>query len=157
MAWGQVKCKSVLIMQKEKRIELHAHTKMSTQDGVMDIKDYVNTALDFGHSALAVTDHFNIQSLPDLYNLTKGKNIKPIYGVEGALIDENKFKIAFTDADIDLRTATFVVYDLETTGLSSNYDEIIEIAAVKIQNLQIVDEYSTLVKPKRLFRHILRK
>ncbi|MGD9604990.1 MAG: PolC-type DNA polymerase III [Bacilli bacterium] len=133
---------------KIKRVELHAHTKMSTQDGVMDINDYVNTALDFGHTALAVTDHFNIQALPDLYNLTKGKNIKPIYGVEGALIDEDKFKIAFSDEDINLKEATFVVYDLETTGLSSNYNEIIEIAAVKIKNEQIIDEFATFVKPE---------
>lgn len=137
-----------LDLAKIKRVELHAHTKMSTQDGVMDVNDYVNQALDFGHTALAVTDHFNMQSLPDLYNLTKGKNIKPIYGVEGALIDEDKFTIAFTNENIDLMTATYVVYDLETTGLSSNFNEIIEIAAVKIRNFQIIDEYATFVKPK---------
>lgn len=131
-----------------KRVELHAHTKMSTQDGVMDVADYVKTALDFGHSAIAVTDHFNLQSLPDLFNLTKGTSVKPIYGVEGSLIDEEKFRIALTDAQIDLKKAVFVVYDLETTGLSSNYNEIIEMAAVKIDHGHFTEEFSTYVKPK---------
>ncbi|MDD3106903.1 MAG: PolC-type DNA polymerase III, partial [Bacilli bacterium] len=138
-----------------KRVELHAHTKMSTQDGVMDITDYINTAVDFGHRALAVTDHFNTQALPDLYNLTKGKNIKPIYGVEGALIDEDKFRIALTDENIDLNNATYVIYDVETTGFSSNYNEIIEIGAVKVKNFQIIDEYSTFVKPKRAINSMI--
>ena len=65
------------------------------------------------------------------------------------MVDENKFRIALTDADIDLDDAVYVVYDLETTGLSSNYNEIIEIAAVKIRGEEIVEEFSTYVKPKR--------
>ncbi|HHX00853.1 MAG TPA: hypothetical protein GX740_06090, partial [Acholeplasmataceae bacterium] len=63
--------------------------------------------------------------------------------MKGALVDEDKFKIALTEADINLKTATYVVYDVETTGLSSIYDDIIEIAAVKIQNGFVVDEFST--------------
>ena len=133
----------------KKRVELHAHTKMSTQDGVMDVERYVATALDFEHPALAVTDHYNIQALPDLYLATKNKNIKPIFGLEGVMVDENKFKIALTDADINLKEATFVVYDLETTGLSSNYNEIIEIAAVKLYKGSIIEEFTTYVKPRR--------
>ncbi len=138
-----------------KRVELHAHTKMSAMDGVMDVAEYVQTALDYGHGALAVTDHYNLQALPDLYNLTAKYDLKPIFGVEGALVDEDGFKIALSEADIDLKDATFVVYDLETTGLSSNYDEIIEIAAVKLKNGVFTEEFSTYVKPKREIPHYI--
>ena len=136
-----------------KRVELHAHSKMSVQDGVMDIDDYVSMAKKFGHSACAITDKHNVQGLPDFYNACKKNGIKPIFGVEGELVDEDKYKIALTENEennkIDLRTATFVVYDLETTGFSSTYNEIIEIAAAKVRNGVVVDTFSTFVKPKR--------
>jgi DNA polymerase-3 subunit alpha (Gram-positive type) len=131
-----------------RRVELHAHTKMTVLDGVMDVDEYVKQAVKFKHRALAVTDLYNIHVLPDFYNATKNLDILPIFGVEGALVDETKFKIALDDGDFDLRNATYIVYDLETTGLSSNYNEIIEIAAVKIKNGLIIDEFSTYVKPK---------
>jgi len=133
----------------KKRVELHAHTKMSALDAVMDVSEYVQTALEYGHKAIAVTDHYNLQSLPDLNSLTAKYDLKPIFGVEGALVDEDDFRIALSEGDIDLTDATYVVYDLETTGLSSNYDEIIEIAAVKMKNGVFIDEFSTYVKPKR--------
>ena len=131
-----------------KRVELHAHTKMSVQDSVMDINDYVNQAVKFKHKALAVTDHHNIHIFPDFYNATKKLDIKPIFGVEGELIDENNFKIALTEVSANLKEATYVVYDIETTGLSSNYNEIIEIAGVKVRNGNIIEEFSSFVKPK---------
>lgn len=132
-----------------KRVELHAHSKMSAQDGVLELKEYVETAARFGHRALAITDHYNIHAHPEFCNLTKKLDIKPIYGLEGAIVDEARYKIALTDEDILLDEATFVVYDLETTGLSARFNEIIEIAAVKIKHGHIVDEFSTYVKPSR--------
>ncbi|MDD4077531.1 MAG: PolC-type DNA polymerase III, partial [Bacilli bacterium] len=146
---GKSEVKRRVDLAPRRRVELHAHTKMSTQDGVMDIADYVNTALEFQHRALAVCDHYNIQALPDLDTLTQNTDLKPIFGLEGVMVDENKFRIALTDHDINLDDTVYVVYDLETTGLSSNYNEIIEIAAVKIYNGEIIDEFSTYVKPKR--------
>ena len=131
-----------------KRVELHAHTKMSTQDSVLEVNDYVKRASEYGYTALAVTDHANIHVLPDFYNACNKYNIKPIFGVEGNLVDEAKFKIALTDEDINLGDATYVVYDIETTGLSSNYNEIIEIAACKVQYGQVIEEFSEYVKPK---------
>ena len=131
-----------------KRVELHAHTKMSTQDSVLEVNDYVKRASEYGYTALAVTDHANIHVLPDFFNACNKYNIKPIFGVEGNLVDEEKFKIAFNDASINLGDATYVVYDLETTGLSSNYNEIIEIAACKVQYGQIIEEFNEFVKPK---------
>ncbi len=131
----------------EKRVELHAHTKMSTQDGVLEVGDYVKVAKEFGFSALAITDHLNIHGWPDFEKACKSNDIKPIYGVEGALISEENYKIALTEEDINLSDATYCVYDIETTGLSSNYDEIIEIGACKIKNGVIIDEFSSFVKP----------
>ena len=138
-----------------KRIELHAHTKMSSQDGVMDIEDYVKQAAAFGHEAIAVTDHFCVQGLPDLEHalsdLKKKENIdiKPIFGFEGNLVDEDTFKIALTDDDFDLYEKTYVIYDFETTGFSAIYHEIIEIGAVKVYKGSIIDSFSTFVKPSK--------
>ncbi len=133
----------------EKRVELHAHTKMSAQDSVLAVDEYVARAKEYGHVALAVTDKYNVQGLPELAKECKKAGIKPIFGLEGALVDEEGFKIALTDHDIDLDEATYVVYDLETTGISSNYNEIIEIAACKIYHGNIIDEFQTFVNPRR--------
>ncbi len=132
----------------EPRVELHAHTKMSAQDAVLDIEAYVSRAIQYGYKSLAVTDHYNVQAFPDFYKYAKENKIKPIFGLEGRLVDEAKFKIALTNADIDLRDATYVVYDLETTGFSVVYNEIIEIAACKVKNGMIIEEFSEYVKPK---------
>ena len=144
---GDVEKKSFVDASVEKRVELHAHTKMSTQDGVMDINKYVKAAKEYGFEALAITDHLNIHGWPDFEKACKNNQIKPIYGVEGALIDEANYKIALTEDDILLDDATYVVYDIETTGLSSNFDEIIEIGACKVKNGIIIDEFSSFVKP----------
>ncbi len=144
---GDVEAKHGIDNSIDKRAELHAHTKMSTQDGVMDLDKYVETAKDYGFEALAITDHFNIHGWPDFEKVCKKYGIKPIYGVEGALIDEKNYSIALTESNIDLNDATYVVYDIETTGLSSNFDEIIEIGACKVKNGIIIDEFSSFVKP----------
>jgi len=132
-----------------KRVELHAHTKMSIQDSVLDVVDYVKRAAAFGHSAVAVTDHGNVHALPELASAAKQHGVKPIFGVEANLIDEHNYKIAFTDEDINLHDATYVIYDIETTGLSSNYHEIIEIGAVKMSRGIEVERFSELIKPSR--------
>ena len=144
---GEVEKKTFVDTSVDKRVELHAHTKMSTQDGVMDIDQYVKAAKEYGFEALAITDHLNIHGWPDFEKACKKNQIKPIYGVEGALIDEKNYKIALTEDNILLEAATYVVYDIETTGLSSNFDEIIEIGACKVKNGMIIDEFSSFVKP----------
>src|SRR5690554_1990693 len=146
---GESKKEDVTDEAPERRVELHAHTKMSVQDSVMDVNEYVNQAVKFKHRALAVTDMHNIHIWPDFYNATKNLDIVPIFGLEGAFVDEEKFKIALSDANIDLKSASYVVYDLETTGLSSIYNEIIEIAGVKIENGLIVDEFNAYVRPEQ--------
>lgn len=138
----------------EKRVELHAHSKMTYIDSVMDIGDYIDRALSYGHKALALTDKNSVQGLGEFEHALKDRKcldkIKPIYGLETFMVDEDKFKVAFTDEDIDLEKATYVVFDFETTGLSAFLDDIIEIGACKVQNGDIVSEFQTFVKPKRI-------
>jgi len=136
-------------LEKEKRVELHLHSKMSTLDGITSIIDYVESAKKWGHSAIALTDHGNVQAFPDFYKATKDHAIKPIYGVEFAFVDEKDLQIVQNPIDMPFEDAVYTVFDLETTGLSVNFDKIIEIAAVKIKNNQIVDEYQTYVNPER--------
>lgn len=133
----------------EKRVELHLHTKMSTLDGITGIGDYIKTAKKWGHQAIAVTDHGTVQSFPYLYSGTKDKSIKPIYGCEFTFVDEQDVKIVQNPIDKKFDDCVYTVFDIETTGLSVNYDKIIEIAAVKIENNHIIERYNTFINPER--------
>ncbi|MFH0767607.1 MAG: exonuclease domain-containing protein, partial [Bacillota bacterium] len=133
---------------KEKRIEFHTHTKMSNMDAVTDVAEYVDQAIKWGHEAIAFTDHNGLYAYPDIYKATKGKEIKPIYGVELDFVDETNFKITSkTDQKILLKDAKYIVFDIETTGLSSTRDKIIEIAAVKVESGSIAERYQTFINP----------
>ena len=135
--------------EKVKRVELHLHTKMSNLDGVTSYSDYIDQAIKWGHKAIAFTDHDGVHAFPDIYKYSRGKDIKPIYGVELNYVDETKFKIAYNDnKNIDLRKATYVVFDIETTDLSVNRGKIIEISAVKLEQMTITDRFSTFVNPQ---------
>ena len=136
-------------LAKEKRVELHLHTKMSTLDGINSIGDFVKTAKKWGHEAIALTDHGNVQSFPELYKATKDKSIKPIYGCEFIFVNEKELSIVQNPIDLPFNDATYVVFDIETTGLSVNYDKIIEISAIKVKNNQIVDQFDTFINPER--------
>ncbi len=132
-----------------KRVELHLHSKMSTLDGINSIEEYVKTAKSFGHEAIALTDHDNVQAFPEFYSSANKAGIKPIYGAEISVVDEETTKLASGEYDGALRDATYVVFDIETTGLSVHFDDIIEISAIKIHNHQVVEHYDTFVNPKR--------
>ena len=126
-----------------KRIELHAHSTFSTQDGLTSVSEYYKRMDDFEIEAFAFTDHENIQAYPEIEKVSKEKGIKPIYGVELNLFDENDFKIFYKGKDST--NNTLIGIDIETTGFSSVYENIIEISAYKRVNGELF-EYSTLVK-----------
>jgi len=133
----------------EKRVELHCHTKMSDMDGVSDTKAIVKQAHDWGHSAIAITDHGVVQAFPDanhyIEDLDKEDPFKVIYGVEAYLVDDlTDIAVRAGEQTLD---DTYVVFDIETTGFSNVKDRIIEIGAVKVQGGEIVDSYSTFVNP----------
>lgn len=131
----------------EKRIELHCHTKMSDMDGVSDVKDIVRRAMKWGHKAIAITDHGDVQAFPDAnHTVPSDSDFKVIYGVEAYLVDDLKGLV--TDSQNQDLNADYVVFDLETTGFSPETNRIIEIGAVKVQNGKIVDKFSTFVNPQ---------
>ena len=134
---------------KEKRVEFSIHTKASPMDAVTDIKDYVATLEKWGHEAFAITDKNGVYAFPDVAKAVKGKKIKPIFGVELEYIDEEQFKIAWDyHEDFNLKEATYVVFDIETTGLSVVRDKIIEIAAYKVVGGIIGERFEVLVNPE---------
>ena len=131
----------------EKRIELHCHTKMSDMDGVSDVKDIVKRAMKWGHKAIAITDHGDVQAFPDAnHTVPSDSDFKVIYGVEAYLVDDLKGMV--TDSQNQDLDADYVVFDLETTGFSPETNRIIEIGAVKVQNGKIVEKFSTFVNPQ---------
>ncbi len=135
-------------LAKQKRVELHLHTKMSSMDGLTSVKDVVKRVNEWGHRAVAITDHGVVQAFPEAYEAVEKSDLKIIYGVEGYLIDDGS-PIVINATDLPLTEATYVVFDLETTGFSPTKDEIIEIGAVKIKGTEILDRFSTFVKPNK--------
>ena len=133
---------------EKKRVELHLHTQMSQMDAVSSAASLIERAISWGHTAVAITDHGVAQSYPDALKASgNNEKIKIIYGVEGYMVDDTS-KIT-TDGASGALSGSFVVFDLETTGLSANKDKITEIGAVKLENGKITDRFSTFVNPER--------
>lgn len=143
---------------EKKRVELHAHTKMSQMDGVSDATGLVKQAKKWGHKAIAITDHNGAQAFPDVYhlicdlnkNLQEGEEpFKAIYGTELTMIDD-VVNIVIRPDDSVLLDNTYVVFDFETTGFNAGGgDSVIEIGAVKIKNGEILERYDELINPGR--------
>ena len=132
-----------------KRVELHCHTKMSNMDGLTDAADYIKLVSKWGWKSMAFTDHNGCYAIPDVdHAIAKMPDFKPIYGTELSLVEDDEYFITFNERDINLRDATYVVFDLETTGLSQTYDKIIEIAAHKVRGGTIVDAFEVFVNPE---------
>lgn len=131
---------------KDKRVELHMHTQFSALDGVTNVKKAIATAAKWDHKAISITDHGVLQAFPDAMLAGKENSIKVIYGIEGYLVDDNE-AIVWGDYKGDFQQS-FIVFDIETTGLSPKKNEITEIGAVKIQNGKIIDRFSSLVSPE---------
>ena len=130
-----------------KRVELHAHSKMSAFDGLASISDYAATAARWGHKAIALTDHGNVQAYPEAQKAAKKSGIKVIYGAELYVVNESLTYI-YNPCDRELSKETYVVFDTETTGLSCRYDRLIEFGAVKMSATgQILDEIDFFINP----------
>ncbi|MGG1398386.1 PolC-type DNA polymerase III [Bacillus salipaludis] len=132
--------------ENEKRVELHLHTPMSQMDAVTPVSTLIAQAKKWGHKAIAVTDHAVAQSFPEAFGAGKKNDIKILYGIEANLIDDG-VPIAYNDAHRLLAEDTYVVFDVETTGLSAVYDTIIELAAVKIHDGEIIDRFESFANP----------
>lgn len=130
----------------QKRVELHMHTNMSQMDAIASSEDIVKRAADWGHKAVAITDHSAAQAFPFAYNAGQKYGVKILYGVEVNLVDEGN-PIAYNLRDENLKDAEYVVFDTETTGLSAVYDSIIEVGAVKMKNGQVIDRFDKFINP----------
>lgn len=133
----------------EKRVELHAHTRMSNMDAITDTKAMVATAARWGHRAVAITDHGVVQSFPDAMKAGKDCGIKILYGMEAYYINDVDDRVAVHGPGAASFEDEFVAFDIETTGLSSQYDMITEIGAVVLKNGKVTDQFQTFVDPER--------
>ena len=138
---------------EEKMVELHTHTKMSEMVGVTDVEDLIKRAKEYGHKAIAITDYSVVHSYPAAFKTAKkfstdDEKMKAIFGCEMYMIDDEAPMVT-NPKDKKIDEEEFVVFDIETTGLNSHTNEIIEIGAVKIKAGRIVDRYSQLINPGR--------
>ncbi len=130
----------------EKRVELHVHSNMSTMDATNSISDLVAQAGKWGHKAIAITDHGGAQAFPEAHSAGKKAGVKILYGVEANVVDDG-VPIAYNDEHVSLNEGTYVVFDVETTGLSAVYDTIIELAAVKMYKGNVIESFDEFIDP----------
>ncbi len=131
----------------KKRVELHLHTKMSAKDAITSASDLISRAADWGHSAIAITDHGVAQAFPEAQGIAgklkkAGKDIKVIYGTEAYFVNDVPLWKNYS-----YKGETYVVFDLETTGLDAKQEKITEIGAIKIENGVMTKTFSALVNP----------
>ncbi len=160
---GEAIPKRMDTFEGEKRVELHMHTEMSDMDALCPADEIIATASRWGHRAIAITDHGNVQSFP-IAEHNKG-DMKILYGVEAYLVDDidernypNKLKIIedaqngiFESEEVkNALKGKVVVFDIETTGFDEKVEKIIEIGAVKVEDGKIIDRFSTFINPEKL-------
>ena len=131
---------------EEKRVELHLHTNMSTMDALMFPELVVEKALEWGWDSIAVTDHGNVQAFPIMMDSAKKKNVKIIYGMEGYYVDDTA-RAVYGGGNAHFESDEFVVFDIETTGLSPLSCGITEIGAVKVKGGEVIEVFNTFVDP----------
>ena len=150
-----IKANSVMLIDRievgddapEKRVELHMHTNMSAMDGMTPAKKLVERAIKWGHRAVAITDHGVVQAFPEAAAAAKGSDIKIIYGMEGYFVDDSvKAFSGSSDMPLD---GTFIIFDVETTGLRTGVDRLTEIGAVKYVDGAEKSRFQTFVDPER--------
>ncbi len=142
-----IKEKKMVDDAPEKRVELHLHTKMSTMDATIDPSEIVKLAHSWGHRAVAITDHGNLQGYPDAMLTAEALGMKVIYGMEAYFVDDTA-RAVFGEAHGTFEDREFVVFDIETTGLSPISCRITEIGGVLYRNGEVLDHFSTFVDPE---------
>jgi DNA polymerase-3 subunit alpha (Gram-positive type) len=175
MNFLDIKEKKIEDHSKEKMVELHTHSKMSEMSGVCDVKDIINRAVEYGHSAIAITDYSTVHSFPVAYKAVKEiskkytekyqaalknddskkaeeysklKDFKLILGCEVYIVKDDE-NIIRNPKDINFDDETFVVFDIETCGLNAHKNPIIEIGAIKLKGTRPIDKFSKLINPKQ--------
>lgn len=145
----EIKAKNIrkdLMPDDQKRVEFHAHTNMSTMDAITDVSDLVAQAARWGHEAIAITDHAGAQSFPHAHSAGKKNGVKILYGIEANLV-EDRVPIAYNEDDSELSDATYVVFDVETTGLSAVYNKLIQVAASKMHKGNVIEQFDEFIDP----------
>ncbi|WP_164668962.1 PolC-type DNA polymerase III [Virgibacillus doumboii] len=142
----KVETRKDMAPEDSKRVELHAHTTMSQMDAVVSPSALIQQAAKWGHRAVAITDHAGVQGFPEAHGAGQKHGIKVLYGVEANLVDDG-VPIAYNEKDVDLENGTYIVFDVETTGLSAVYDTIIELAGVKVHQGEIIDRFESFANP----------
>ncbi|HBT18847.1 MAG TPA: PolC-type DNA polymerase III [Clostridiaceae bacterium] len=132
-------------LAREKRVELHLHTNMSSMDALPSSKSVFALAKDYGHKAVAITDHGVVQGYPEAMDHAKATGVKALYGMEAYVVNDEINIIEGVDETLE----DLVIFDIETTGFSSENDRIIEIGAVKVRGDAVVEEFSAFVNPER--------
>jgi len=130
----------------EKRVELHLHTQMSAMDGLIPPDVAVKTAYDWGHRAVAITDHGNVQGYQEAMLVADKTGMKVLYGMEAYFVDDTA-RAVYGSADAVIEEDEFVVFDIETTGLSYMNDRITEIGAVRIRGGEVIETFNTFANP----------
>lgn len=131
----------------EKRVELHLHTMYSAMDALVDPQQAIQRAVNWGHPAIAITDHGVVQAFPAASHVHVPPEFKIIYGCEAYVVDDGTPVAYRPPARLELAAAEFVAIDLETTGFSAIGDEIIELGAVRLRAGQPADSFQTFVRP----------
>lgn len=131
---------------EKRRIEFNLHTKMSAYDGLIDLNELKQKLTLLKQTHFAITDRYNVQNYPDVAKTFKDSGITPIYGVELEKLP-NTIQAVLNPINKNLYDCEYVVFDLETTGLHANFDDIIEFGAVKIKNGRVIDRKQFFIKP----------
>ncbi|MBP3965218.1 PolC-type DNA polymerase III [Paenibacillus lignilyticus] len=131
---------------EEKRVEFHLHTTMSTMDAVAPVDAYIKQAAKWGHKAIAITDHGNVQCYPEAAKAAKKHGIKVLFGLEANVVND-AIPMVMNAREEAMQSAVYVVFDVETTGLSVVNNKIIELAGVKMHEGKEIDRFSTFINP----------
>ncbi len=134
---------------EEKRVELHLHTQMSAMDALIPPDEAVRMAHSWGHKAVAITDHGNVQGYQEAMLAAEKLGMKVIYGMEAYFVDDTA-RAVYGKGDALFNGDEFVVFDIETTGLSFRNDGITEIGAVLVKNGEVLDKFNTFVNPEKV-------